>query len=90
MLEICVIKLHVHRAAEADRIVIEFMQFGGKGVFQLMVLLSNRVRNNEYAPSRWKGGVVVNLFQTGYTTHPRNHRVITLMNAVGTVFGMIS
>ena len=57
--EACVNKLQCHKAAGADGIVNEFMKFGGKGMIQLMVLLYNWVWKNEYAPSRWREGVVV-------------------------------
>ncbi|CAB1105071.1 unnamed protein product [Ectocarpus sp. CCAP 1310/34] len=62
------------------------MKFGGKGMIQLMVLLYNWVWKNEYTPSRWREGVVVNLFKKGDKTDPGNYRGITLLNTVGKVF----
>ncbi|CAB1097417.1 unnamed protein product [Ectocarpus sp. CCAP 1310/34] len=62
------------------------MKFGGKGMIQLMVLLYNWVWKNEYTPSRWREGVVVNLFKKGDNTDPGNYRGITLLNTVGKVF----
>ncbi|CAB1096931.1 unnamed protein product [Ectocarpus sp. CCAP 1310/34] len=84
--EACVEKLKYHKAAVADGIVNEFMKFGGKGMIQLMVLLYNWVWKNEYTPSRWREGVVVNLFKKGDKTVPGNYRGITLLNTVGKVF----
>ncbi|CAB1098295.1 unnamed protein product [Ectocarpus sp. CCAP 1310/34] len=84
--EACVNKLKCHKAAGADGIVNEFMKFGGKGMIQLMVLLYNWVWKNEYTPSRWREGVVVNLFKKGDKTDPGNYRGITLLNTVGKVF----
>ncbi|CAB1119768.1 unnamed protein product [Ectocarpus sp. CCAP 1310/34] len=81
--EACVNKLKCHKAAGADGIVNEFMKFGGKGMIQLMVLLYNWVWKNEYTPSRWREGVVVNLFKKGDKTDPGNYRGITLLNTVG-------
>ncbi|CAB1118438.1 unnamed protein product [Ectocarpus sp. CCAP 1310/34] len=62
------------------------MKFGGKGMIQLMVLLYNWVWKNEYTPSRWREGVVVNLFKKGDKTYPGNYRGITLLNTVGKLF----
>ncbi|CAB1107530.1 unnamed protein product [Ectocarpus sp. CCAP 1310/34] len=66
--------------------VKEFMKFGGKGMIQLMVLLYNWVWKNEYTPTRWREGVVVNLRKKGDKTDPGNYRGITLLNTVGNVF----
>ena len=52
----------------------------------LLVMLYNWVWKNEYAPSRWREGVVVNLFKKGDKTDPGNYRGITLLNTVGKVF----
>ncbi|CAB1104050.1 unnamed protein product [Ectocarpus sp. CCAP 1310/34] len=52
-------------------------------MIQLMVLLYNWVWKNEYTPSRWREGVVVNLFKNGDKTDSGNYRGITLLNTVG-------
>ncbi|CAB1107046.1 unnamed protein product [Ectocarpus sp. CCAP 1310/34] len=62
------------------------MKCGGKGMIQLMVLLYRWVWKNECTPSRWREGVVVNLFKKGDKTDPGNYRGITLLNTVGKVF----
>ncbi|CAB1110533.1 unnamed protein product [Ectocarpus sp. CCAP 1310/34] len=62
------------------------MKFGGKGMIQLMVLLYSWVWRHEYTPTRWREGVVVNLFKKGDKTDPGNYRGITLLNTVGKVF----
>ena len=76
----CVNKLQYHKAAGADGIVNELMKFGGKGMIQLMVLIYNWVWKNEYAVSRWRNGVVVDLLRKGGKTDPGNFRGIILLN----------
>lgn len=74
------------QGCRADGIVNELVKFGGEGMIQMMVLLFNWVWENEYAPSRWRKGVVVNLFKKGDKTDPGNYRGITLLSTVGKVF----
>ncbi|CAB1114219.1 unnamed protein product [Ectocarpus sp. CCAP 1310/34] len=55
-------------------------------MIQLMVLLYKGVWKNEYAPRRWREGVVVNLLKKGDKTDPGKYRRITLLNIVEKVF----
>ncbi|CAB1111147.1 unnamed protein product [Ectocarpus sp. CCAP 1310/34] len=50
-----------------------------------MELLFNWVWENEYAPSRWRQGVVVDLFEKEDKTEQGNYKGITLLNTVGNV-----
>ena len=49
----------------------------------MMVMLYSWIRKNEYAPKRWREGVVVNLFKKGDTADPGNYRGITLLGSLG-------
>ena len=52
----------------------------------MMVELYNWIWKNEYAPKRWREGVVVNLFKKGDKADPGNYRGITLLSTVGKTF----
>ena len=82
----CVAKLNNRKAAGADQIVNEFMKYGGEGMLTMMVMLYNWIWKNEYAPKRWREGVVVNLFKKGDKADPGNYRGITLLSTVGKTF----
>ena len=62
------------QAAGAEQIVNEFMKYGGEGMLSMLVILYNWIWKNEYAPRRWREGVVVNLFSKGDKADPGNHR----------------
>ena len=49
-------------------------------------MLYNWIWKNEYAPKRWREGVVVNLFKAGDKADPGNCRGTTLMSTVGKTF----
>ena len=72
--KICEAKLENGKAAGADRIVNEFIKYGGEGMFTILVMLYNWIRKNEYAPRRWREGVVVNLSKKGDKADPGNYR----------------
>ena len=52
----------------------------------MMVMLYSWIWQNEYAPKRWREGVVVNLFKKGDKACPGNCRGITLLSIVGNTF----
>ena len=45
----------------------------------MMVMLYNLIWKNEYAPRRWREGVVVNLFKKGDKADPGNCIEITVL-----------
>ena len=81
-----VAKLKNRKAAGADQIVNEFMKYGGEGMLTMTVMLYNWVWKNEYAPRRWREGVVVNLFKETRLTRGTIRRGITLLSTVGKAF----
>ena len=74
----CVVELENRKASRADEIVNEFMRYGGEGMLMvtMMVMLYIWIWKNEYAPKRWREGVV-NLFKKGGKADPGNYREIT-------------
>ena len=68
----CVAKLKSTKTAGADKIVNEFMNYGGEGMLTMMVMLYNRIWENEYPRKRCREGVVVNIniFKKGDKPHP--------------------
>ena len=73
----CVAKLKNRKffAAGEDQIVNEFMKYGGDALLPMTVMLYNWILKNEYAPKRWREGVliVVNLFKKGDEADPGNY-----------------
>ena len=55
----------------------------------MMVMLYHWTRKNEYAPKRWREGVVVNLFKKGYKADTGNCQGITLLSTVGKISSKI-
>ena len=55
-------KLDDRKAAGADQTLNGIKKYGGEKMFTLMVTLYSFIRKKEYAPRRWRKGVVVNLF----------------------------
>ena len=58
------------------------MKYGGKGMLTMTVMLYNWIWKNEYAPKRWREGVVVNLFKKGDKADPGHYRGTTLLSTV--------
>ena len=85
--EDCVAKLRNRKAAGADGIVNELLKQGGEGMINMLVRIFNWIWKHEYAPKRWREGVVVNLFKKGDKADPGNYRGITLLSTVGKLFG---
>ena len=54
------------------------MTHGGKGMLTMMAMLYNWIWKTEYAPRRWREGVVVTLFKKGDKYGPENYRGVTL------------
>ena len=52
----------------------------------MIMTYHNWIWKHEYAPERWREGVVVNLFKKGDTADPGNYRGITLPGSVGETF----
>ena len=63
-----------------------FRKYGGEGMLTVMITLSNLTWANEYAPRRWREGVVVNLIKKGDKANPGNYRGITLLSTVRKTF----
>ena len=78
----CVAKLNNRKVAGADKIVNEFIKYGGEGMLTAIVMLYIWIWKNEYAPKRWREGVVVNLLEKGDKADPGNYREITLLSTV--------
>ena len=85
----CAANLKNRKAAGADQIVDGFMKYGGEGMLTTMVMLYNWILKNEYAPRRWREGLVVNLFKKGDQADRGNYRGITLVSTVGKTFSKI-
>ena len=68
--------------------VNEFIKYGGEGMLTLMVMLYNWIWKHEYAPRRWREGVVliVHLVKKGDKAGPENNRGVTLICTVGKAF----
>ena len=49
----------------------------------MVVMLYSWIRKNEYAPTRWREGVVVNLFKKEDKADPGNCQGITLLSTAG-------
>ncbi|CAB1107901.1 unnamed protein product [Ectocarpus sp. CCAP 1310/34] len=64
----------------------EAREHGGKTGTQCQLSRTKNTVNPPPTPSRWRAGVVVNLFKKGDKTDPGNYRGITLFNTVGKVF----
>ena len=79
----CVAQLENRKAAGADQIVDEFINYSGEGTLTMMDMLFNWMWGNEYAPRRWREGVVVNLVEKGDMAEPGHHRGKTLISTVG-------
>ena len=75
----CVAKLKNRKAAEAGKRVNGFMKYREEGMLTMMVMLCYWIWKNEYAPKRWREGVVVNLFKRGDKADPGNYRGMTLL-----------
>ena len=81
-----VAKLKGAKAAGTDEVVNEILKFGGKGMIDMIVTLFNWVWENEYAPSRWREGVVVNILKKGDKAKPGIYRGNTLLNTIGKLY----
>ena len=81
-----VAKLKNKKAAGADQIVNEFVKHGGEGMLTMLIMLYNWIWENEYAPRRWREGVVVIFFKKGDKADPGSCRGITLLSTVGKTF----
>ena len=55
----------------------------------MMVMLYSWIWKTEYAPRKWREGVVVNLCNRGDEADPRDYRGITLLSTVGKTFNNI-
>ena len=64
------------------------MKYGGEGMLTVMVTLYNWIWKNEYAPKRWRQGVVGKVFQ-GDKADPGNYRESTRLSTVDKAFGKI-
>ena len=53
---------------------------------ELLKQLFSVVWQEECVPSRWREGLIVNLFKKGDKEEPGNYRGITLLSVVGKVF----
>ena len=69
--------------AGADYLVNGLVKYGGEGRLTMMVMLYNWIWKKEYAPRRWREGVVVNLFKIGDNADPGHSSGITLRSTVG-------
>ena len=58
----------------------ELLKQGGEGMINMLDRIFNWIWKHEYAPKRWREGVVVNLFKKGDKTDPGNYRGITLLS----------
>ena len=67
----CVAKLKNRKAAGADGIVNEFLEYGGEGMITMMVLLYNWIWRNVYTPKRWKRRSTSHPFQKRRQDRPR-------------------
>ena len=52
----------------------------------MMVMLINWIWKNEYAPRRWREGVVANLFKKGGKADPGPYQGITLLSTARKTF----
>ena len=66
----CVAKLKNSKAAGADELVNGIYEVRGRRYATMMVMLYSRIRKSEYAPKRWREGVLVNLFKKGDKADP--------------------
>ena len=78
----CVAKLENKKAAGADQIVNAIINHGVEGMLTIMGMMYKWIWQNEYAPRRWREGVVVNLFKIGDNADPGHSSGITLRSTV--------
>ena len=62
---------------------------GNNSVVSAITLLFNFVLDREVWPERWGSGVIFPLFKSGSRLEPGNYRPITLLSAMGKLFGII-
>ena len=62
---------------------------GNNSVVSAIALLFNFVLDREVWPERWGSGVIFPLFKSGSRLDPSNYRPITLLSAMGKLFGII-
>ena len=62
---------------------------GNNTVVSAITLLFNFVLDREVWPERWGSGVIFPLFKGGSRLDPSNYRPITLLSAMGKLFGII-
>ena len=79
-------KLTNNKTVGSDGLVGELLKYGGSGMMDLLQQLFAVVWREEYVPSQWREGLIVNLFMKGDKEDPGNYRGITLLSVVGKVF----
>lgn len=67
-----------NKSAGSDGIVRELIKYGGKPMC-----------DNEYAPSYWRDGLIVGLFNKGDREDPTKYSGITLLNVVGKLYSRV-
>ena len=82
----CIRRLKNNKTGGNDGLVGELLKYGGAAMVDLLEVLFSAVWQEEVVPSKWREGLIVNLFKKGDTEDPGNYRGITLLSVVGKVF----
>ena len=61
----------------------------GNSVVEALTLMFNYVFHNEEWPERWGSGIIFPLYKSDSRLEPENYRPITLLSAVGKLFGLV-
>jgi hypothetical protein len=85
-IEAAIDHLPLHKSADSEDIVGEFIRNGGRDLQKLLLYLVNLAWENEKVPHIWGVGIVVSLYKAGDSTDPGNYRGITLISIIRKVF----
>ena len=72
-----------NKSAGSDGIVGELIEYRGKPLCEMLLMLFNLVWDNECTPSYCREGLIVSLFKKRDKEDSGNYRGITLLNVVG-------
>lgn len=84
--EAAIERLPLHKSADSEDIVGEFIRNGGKVLQKLLLSLINLAWEKEKVPHIWGTGIVVSLYKAGDSTDPGNYRGITLISIIRKLF----
>ncbi len=85
----CISKLKLKKSGGSDLINNEMIKYGKDILAGSLQKLFNVILHSGIYPTKWKGGLIVNIFKSGNRSDPSNYRGITLTSVLGKLLSSI-